>query len=123
MDIIVIVMIYSFVNVTFSSCHGGSHFYESLMVGVRFHSLLSILHELSQQIYNRKSMSLFTPLSSLFSHASPSAGPWEVFPYIWYQIDSLGSLTMTIKFSLRPFTMRTANIFIVSDLHVIKVHV
>ena len=75
MEVTVTVMIYSFVIVTFSSSHGGSPFYESLMVGVRVHSLLSTPHELSQTNTSGIAMSLHASFSLLFSHDSLSAGP------------------------------------------------
>ena len=63
-------MIYSFAIVTFSSSHGGSPFYDSLIVGVRVHSLLSTPYELSQtnssgitmSLHAYASLSTITPL-------------------------------------------------------------
>ena len=75
MEVTVTVMIYTFVIVTFSSSHGGSHFYESLMVGVRVHSLISTPHELSQTNTSGIVMSLHASFSLPFSHDSLSAGP------------------------------------------------
>ena len=79
MEITVTVMIYSFAIVTFSFSHGGSHLYESLMVGVRVHSLLSTPHELSQLTQSGIAMS---PLhASLYlSTMTPSVQVLEGFP-------------------------------------------
>ena len=66
------VIIDIFVIVTFSSSRGGSPFYESLMVGVRFNSLLCtpLLPNTSGIV-----MSLHAYASLPFSHDSLSAGP------------------------------------------------
>ena len=84
MEVTVTVMNYSFAIVTFSSSHGGSPFYESLMVGVRVHSLLSTPHELSQTNTSGIALSPSLHASLPFSHDSLSAGPpglplhWEL---------------------------------------------
>ena len=75
MEIAMTVMKYNLDIVTFSSSHGGSPFYDSLMVGVRVNSLLSTPHELSQQIQvGLPCLSMPLPLY-LFSHDSLCAGP------------------------------------------------
>ena len=57
-------MSYCLVIFTFSPSHKGSPFYETLMVEVRFHSLLFIPKELSQQI--QSGIALSTSLHALF---------------------------------------------------------
>ena len=80
MEITVTVKFYSFTIVTFSSSHGGSPIYESLMVGVSVHSPLSTPHELSQTNTIRIAC-FFMPLSLYLSAMTPLMQVLEGFPY------------------------------------------
>ena len=74
------VMKYNLDIVTFSSSHGGSPFYDSLMVGVRVNSLLSTPHELSQTEVGLPCLLLSMPL--YLSAMTPQVQVLPGFPYI-----------------------------------------
>ena len=73
-------IIYTLVTVTFSSSHGGSPFYESLMVGVRLHSLLPTPHELCQQIQVGLQCLCYLPCLSTFQPWLPKCRSSKASP-------------------------------------------